>query len=83
MPIQENIDKSMLIQVLPWCWQATCRYMSQDWARSVSPEDVEGHDELKWAIFLSVIFLYTKNCQYILVDQTMSICLTECVVSRN
>ena len=56
--------------------------MGQDWARSVSPEDVKGHDELKWAIFLSVIFLYTKNCQYILVDQTMSICLTECVASE-
>ena len=33
-------DKSILAQVMAWCHQATCHYLSQCWPRSLSPYGV-------------------------------------------
>ena len=30
-------EESILVQVMTWCPQATCHYLSQCWSRSVSP----------------------------------------------
>ena len=33
-------DKSILVQVMAWCHQATSHYLSQCWPRSLSPYDI-------------------------------------------
>ena len=40
MPLDLIDDKSTLVQVMAWCWQATSHYLSQCWPRSVSPYGV-------------------------------------------
>ena len=37
MPQNTFKDKSMLVQLMAWCRQATSHYLSQCWPRSVSP----------------------------------------------
>ena len=44
--------KSILVQVMAWCRQATSDYLSQCWPRSLSPYDVTRHNELKEQYFL-------------------------------
>ena len=36
MPLNLTDDKSTLVQVMAWCCQATCHYLSQCWHRSMS-----------------------------------------------
>ena len=40
MPLDLTNDKSLLVQVMAWCRQATSHYLSQCWSRSMSPNDV-------------------------------------------
>ena len=40
MPQDLTDDKSTLVQVMAWCRQATSHYLSQCWARSMSPNCV-------------------------------------------
>ena len=40
MPQDLTDDKSILVQVMTWCRQATSHYLSQCWPRSMSPNDV-------------------------------------------
>ena len=40
MPIDFTDDKSILVQVMAWCHQATSHYLSQCWPRSMSPNGV-------------------------------------------
>ena len=40
MPLDLTIDKSILVQVMVWCRQATSHYLSQCWPRSMSPYDI-------------------------------------------
>ena len=35
--LDHTYDKSTLVQVMAWCHQATSHYLSQCWARSLSP----------------------------------------------
>ena len=42
MPQDLTDDKSTLVQVMAWCRQATSRYLSQCWPRSMSPYGVTG-----------------------------------------
>ena len=37
MPLDLTDDKSILVQVMAWCHQATSHYLSQCWPRSMSP----------------------------------------------
>ena len=41
-------DKSILVQVMAWCRQASSHYLSQCWPRSLSPYASLGHNELIW-----------------------------------
>ena len=40
IPLNLTDDKSTLVQVMAWCRQATSRYLSQCWPRSVPPYGV-------------------------------------------
>ena len=40
MPQDFTDDKSILVQVMAWCRQATSHYLSQCWPRSMSPHGV-------------------------------------------
>ena len=40
MSLDLTDDKSTLVQVMPWCRQATSHYLNQCWPRSLSPYDV-------------------------------------------
>ena len=40
MPLDLTDDKSALVQVMAWCRQTTCHYLSQCWPRSMSPNGV-------------------------------------------
>ena len=40
------LNKSSLVQVMAWCYQATSRYLIQCWPRSMSPMASLGHNEL-------------------------------------
>ena len=40
MPLDLTDDKSILVQVMAWCRQATRHYPSQCWPRSISPNGV-------------------------------------------
>ena len=40
MPLDFTDDKSILVQVMAWCHQATSHYLSQCWPRSLSPYGV-------------------------------------------
>ena len=40
MPLDLTDDKSILVQVMAWCHQATSHYLSQCWLRSLSPYGV-------------------------------------------
>ena len=40
MSLDLTDDKSTLVQVMAWCRQATCHYLSQCWPRSLSPYGV-------------------------------------------
>ena len=46
MPQDVTYDRSILVQVMAWCRQATSHYLSQCWPRSLSPYDVT---RPKWA----------------------------------
>ena len=54
MPLDLTDDKSTLVQVMAWCRQATCHYLSQCWPRSMSsngvtrPQWVNNHPEHIW-----------------------------------
>ena len=37
MSLELTDDKSALVQVMAWCYQATSHYLSQCWPRSLSP----------------------------------------------
>ena len=57
MPQDLTDDKSMLVQVMAWCRQATSHFQSQCWLSSLTPYCVTiGHNELKsgsewmWAV---------------------------------
>ena len=39
-------DKSTLVQVMPWCCQATSDYLNLCWPRSPITYDITGHNEL-------------------------------------
>ena len=41
-----STDKSTLVQVMAWCRQATCHYLSQCWTRSFHYMTSLGHNEL-------------------------------------
>ena len=49
MPRNHTNKKSMLVQVMAWCHQATSHYMSQSWPSSMSSPDL---NELKNLTFL-------------------------------
>ena len=40
MPQDLTDDKSILVQVMAWCRQATSHYLSQCWPRSMSPHGI-------------------------------------------
>ena len=40
MPYDLSDDKSILVQLMAWCRQATSHYLSQCWPRSMSPNGV-------------------------------------------
>ena len=40
MPLEATADKSILVQAMAWCRQATSHYLSQCWPRSMSPNGV-------------------------------------------
>ena len=40
MSLDHIYDKSTLVQVMAWCRQATCHYLSQCWPRSMSPNGI-------------------------------------------
>ena len=40
MPLDPTDDKSILVQVMAWCRQATSHYLSQRWPRCLSPYGV-------------------------------------------
>ena len=46
MPLDLTYGKSTLVHVMAWCRQATSRYLSQCWPRSMSPYGVTGS---QWA----------------------------------
>ena len=72
MPL-DLTDKSTLVQVMAWCRQATCHYLSQCWHRSMSPCSVirpqwvntlaPWRYDTKWVIFkcLSMISRYASS----------------------
>ena len=70
MPQNFTNDKSMLVQLMSWCRQATCRYLSQCLPRSVSPYDISrplvnrrnAHNFTGyWIFFLPwIVYVYSK-----------------------
>ena len=68
MSLDLNDDKSTLVQVMAWCRQATSRYLSQCWPRSLSPYDVTGPQwvnpccaEISWGNSYECIFEFFNN----------------------
>ena len=52
MPQDITGDKSTLVQVMAWCHQATCHYLSQRWHKSVLPYSVTGSQwaNMQWEV---------------------------------
>ena len=58
MPQDLTDDKSTLVQVMAWCRQATCHYLSQCWLSSLSPYGVARPQWVNHAAWkLSTLFL--------------------------
>ena len=55
--------KSILVQVMAWCRQATSHYLGQYWPRPMSPYGVTRPQWVKWT------FLSTHSGQYLLSNQ--------------
>ena len=62
-------DKSTLVQVLAWCHQATCHYLSQCWPRYLSPYGVTRPQWVKrwmssyrWQSLTKNIFQVLNTC---------------------
>ena len=51
MSLDLTDDKSILVQVMAWCHQATSHYLSQRWPRSLTPYDVTRPQWLKDVFF--------------------------------
>ena len=50
MSLNLTDDKSILIQVMAWCRQATSHYLSQCWPRSLSPHGVTNQPLSGWYV---------------------------------
>ena len=60
-------DKSTLIQVMAWCRQATSRYQSQCWPRSLLSYDVTRPEwvkycTLRWCFIITPYFVWLDLC---------------------
>ena len=56
MSLDLTDDKSILVQVMAWCRQATSHYLSQCWPRSLSPYGVTSRVPTKISEKSSLIF---------------------------
>ena len=68
MPQNFTDDKSILVEVMAWCHQATSHYLGQCWPRSISPNYVAKPQWVNGIMFLdSNNYLLeaqiTQNCQ--------------------
>ena len=57
MPLDLTDDKSILVQVMAWCCQASSHYLSQCWPRSLMPYGVT---RPQWVN--NVVVISTKDC---------------------
>ena len=62
MPLDLTDDKSTLVQVMAWCRQATCHYLSQCWPRSMLPNGVSRPQWVKHSY--RVILHYFVRSEY-------------------
>ena len=62
MPRDRTDDKSILIQVMTWCRQATSHYLSQCWPSSVSPYGDTRPKWGKWFYASRVFYLMIVLC---------------------
>ena len=62
MPQDLTDDKSILVQVMAWCHQATSHYLSQCWPRSMSPNGVTRPQWVKPLIYpLGLLYWHWGN----------------------
>ena len=71
MPQDLTDDKSILVQVMAWCRQATSHYLSQCWLSSLSPYDIA---RPQW-VNVKTIFP-DRNSHY--EDKAVSFCNGKC-----
>ena len=63
MPLDLTDDKSILVQVMAWCHQATSHYLNQCWPRSLSPSGITRPQWFKLLQF-SQIYFFISTCFY-------------------
>ena len=62
MPQNTIGDRSMLVQVMAWCRQATSHYLSQCWLRSMSPYCITRPQWIKMLKHFLFFFVMLSDC---------------------
>ena len=73
MPQSLTNEKSTLVQVMDWCWQATSHNLSQCWPRSMSPYDIT---RWQWVNSLGPSDAIWRQRSGSTLAQVMACCLT-------